>query len=88
MADADPPQFTRSPGEQDAPVHAVIRAGQQARIAGREVISHHRDGGLDAGTVLSGLDDAELARLRERVAHVREVCTGYPPWQPGPCPAR
>jgi transposase InsO family protein len=36
-----------------------------------------RDGGSDAGTVLSSLGDAELARLRERVAHVREVCTGY-----------
>ncbi len=35
------------------------------------------DGGLDAGTVLSSLDSAELARLRERVAHVREACTGY-----------
>jgi transposase InsO family protein len=26
---------------------------------------------------LAGLDDAELAGLRERVAHVREACTGY-----------
>jgi len=35
------------------------------------------DSGLDAGTVLSSLDSAELARLRERVAHVLEACTGY-----------
>jgi len=35
------------------------------------------DGGPDAGTVLSSLDGPELARLRERVAHVREACTGY-----------
>lgn len=35
------------------------------------------DGVMSAGTVLAGLDSAELARLRERVAHVREACTGY-----------
>jgi hypothetical protein len=41
-------------------------------------VSGARDGeGIDAGTVVSSLDDAELTRLRERVAHVREACTGY-----------
>ncbi len=50
-----------------------LLAAPGTRVSG----SRDRDGGLDAGTVLSGLDDAELARLRERVAHVREVCTGY-----------
>jgi transposase InsO family protein len=32
---------------------------------------------LDAGVRLAGLGSAELAQLRERVAHVREACTGY-----------
>jgi transposase InsO family protein len=50
-----------------------LLAAPGTRVSG----TRDRDGGLDAGTVLSGLDDAELARLRERVAHVREVCTGY-----------
>ena len=27
--------------------------------------------------MLAGLGSAELAQLRERVAHVREACTGY-----------
>ncbi len=31
----------------------------------------------DAGLRLAGLSRAELAELRERVAHVREACTGY-----------
>jgi transposase InsO family protein len=31
----------------------------------------------DAGLRLASLGDAELAELRERVAHVREACTGY-----------
>jgi transposase InsO family protein len=31
----------------------------------------------DAGLRLAGLGSAELAQLRERVAHVREACTGY-----------
>ena len=31
----------------------------------------------DGGLRLAGLGSAELARLRERVAHVREACTGY-----------
>jgi len=31
----------------------------------------------DAGLRLASLDSAELAQLRERVAHVREACTGY-----------
>lgn len=31
----------------------------------------------DAGLRLAGLGGGELAQLRERVAHVREACTGY-----------
>lgn len=31
----------------------------------------------DAGLRLAGLGSAELAQLRDRVAHVREACTGY-----------
>jgi hypothetical protein len=31
----------------------------------------------DAGLRLASLSRAELAQLRERVAHVREACTGY-----------
>jgi transposase InsO family protein len=31
----------------------------------------------DAGLRLAGMGSAELAQLRERVAHVREACTGY-----------
>ena len=31
----------------------------------------------DAGLRLASLGGAELAQLRERVAHVREACTGY-----------
>lgn len=31
----------------------------------------------DAGLRLASLGRAELAQLRERVAHVREACTGY-----------
>ena len=31
----------------------------------------------DAGLRLASLGVAELAQLRERVAHVREACTGY-----------
>jgi transposase InsO family protein len=31
----------------------------------------------DAGLRLAGLGRAELAQLRERMAHVREACTGY-----------
>lgn len=31
----------------------------------------------DAGLRLASLSNAELAQLRERVAHVREACTGY-----------
>src|SRR5438552_17461736 len=51
--------------------HLLAAPGTRVSEAGDE------DGGLDAGTVVSSLDDAELARLRERVAHVREACTGY-----------
>ena len=37
----------------------------------------------DAGLVLASLGSGELARLRERVAHVREACTGYRSGSPG-----
>jgi transposase InsO family protein len=36
-----------------------------------------QDRGDSATTRLAGLGRAELAQLRERVAHVREACTGY-----------
>jgi hypothetical protein len=46
---------------------------------GSAVITRPGSGGdsPDTGAALSGLDSGELARLRERVAHVREACTGY-----------
>lgn len=37
----------------------------------------------DARLVLASLGSGELARLRERVAHVREACTGYRSGGPG-----
>ena len=36
-----------------------------------------------AGLVLASLGSGELARLRDRVAHVREACTGYRSGSPG-----
>lgn len=61
-----------------------LLAAPGTRVSG----TRDRDGGLDAGTVLSGLDDAELARLRERGGACARGMHRLPPWQPGPCPAR
>ena len=60
-------------------------AGELRRVAishllaapGTRVGESGKDRVPDAGMRLAGLDSAELAQLRDRVAHVREACTGY-----------